>query len=177
MSAYGTTEKRRRDENVTICHNLLATDPHQCVRKLVQVVHWEKWGTSGNSSHWQMHWNKQRVITLKTHFCDWTCQTNVWRLAVCFRKGQSGWELKLGTETEEQKGTKSINETDIHTPPHHHHHHLSSSVAVINAVYPGLWRPPDNGLVICFCSLLNHLRATIIVLSVWTGEISVRCLV
>lgn len=40
-----------------------------------------------------------------------------------------------------------------------------------------LFTLPDNGQVICPRSFLSHLRATTIVLSVWTGEISAGRLV
>lgn len=151
----------------------MTTDPHQDLRKL--ATHIRKSGMQTGICLFLTDAPKQ---TTCNHFRDkflWVNMSNK-RLLLASRrtaKGQPEWEL--GTETEEQKGTKSINETDIHIPPAPIP--ARSSVAVINAVYPGLWRPPDNGPVICFCSLLKHLRATIIVLSVWTGEISVRSLV
>lgn len=123
--------------------------------------------------YWLIHWNIQHVITLKTCFsergrqaalnkcliCDWGC---VICLMLAGRR-QSEWESHSETAKEKQKGSKSINELDIHILPLPQ---PCSSMDVISAVYPGLWRLPDNGWVICSCSFLDHLRATIIVLSV-----------
>lgn len=131
--------------------------------------------------YWQIQWNKQHVITSKDMFLRvekvkqlsqmWLRMYNLLQPALA--EQQCEWEA---TEREKEKEPKiSMSLTFMCPPPPLHQ--PCSSVALINAVYPGLWRPLDNGPVICSCSFLSQLRATIIVLSVWTGEISVRCLV
>lgn len=77
--------------------------------------------------YWLIHWNIQHVITLKTCFSEWGRQAALnkclicdWGCVICVMlvgRRQSEWESHSETAEEKQKGSKSINELDIHILP------------------------------------------------------------
>lgn len=172
-----------------LCYNMI-THPleHVSARWLIGT-HAEHGGNSGRLTrklfYWPICWN----ISLCNHFKDvflWgrssSCfkQRSVLWLRVC-NLLSAGWQAGnlSGRVRERIADTGSLKAslrltTISSSPPSPK---SCSSVVVISAVYPGLWRLSDNGQVICPWSFLNHRRATFIVLSVWTGKISVGCLV